>query len=370
MNFNLIDLFHGWTFECILIRFINHHEPNTKLKCKTLYDSYAEVEVVSNFQSNSELSLQEFKTAFDEVKLAVSLANQIENKSQKDYDLPKLLQDLESIKVPASIEELIELENNLDWDSIHQKRVDGLIAAWREYPLPHNRKLQGIRIYDQFDKGDLWPYAYIYSELLTNLLNKAQLTTPGYREIYFSVSHSLTEAKKNLALNTWHKYTYCSLNIEKFRSSDDRTKSKMLFESLKGGLRLIADFDKLDREKVEDVIRKIELNGTDSELIVLSKSKGDIKAQVVHSIPHDHRAKTTYYLELSSISTGESGKVKIAEIHSLWAPYIFGSLKIKKDVVEITGRKSERADVTRAMENLPERFEFRIEEVLKRATLG
>lgn len=112
LNYHLIEIFHGWTFECIIIRFINHPKSNKKLKCKTIYNTYAEIEIASNFDSNSELSLEQFLTAFDNVKIAASLANEIKTKSKKNYDLLKLSQDLNSLKTPTSIDELIELENS------------------------------------------------------------------------------------------------------------------------------------------------------------------------------------------------------------------------------------------------------------------
>ena len=365
LNYHLIELFHGWTFECILIRFINYPKPNKKLKCKTLYNTFAEIEIASNYDSNSELSLEQFLTAFDNVKIAASLAKEIKTKTEKDYDLPKLSQDLNSLKTPTSIDELIELESSLNNDVIRVKRVNGLINAWKKNPLPHNRRLKGVRIYDQFERTDLWPFAYIYSELLSNLLRHADITTPGYQEIYFSIGNSIEEAKRDLALETWHKYTYCSLDILQYKSSDNETKSEMLFDSLKEGLMLIVDFDHLDKKKIEDVISYIESNGTKTELVYFSKSKGELNAQIVHRIPNDHRKKTTYYLKLSNTKTGESGKVKIAELDSLWAPYSLGTIKIKKDTIEIVGRKSMRAEVSRGMDNLPERYEFEIEKIIK-----
>jgi|GEM_PF-2114278 len=370
LNFHLITLFHGWTYECILIRFINHPKPNKKFKCKILYKTFAEIEIASNFDSNSEISVEQFLFAFDKVKLAANLANEIQTNSEKDYNLPKLSQDINSLKTPTSIDELTELENFSNRNVIRIKRINGLIDAWKEYPLPHNKRLRAVRIYDQFERTDLWPFAYIYSELLSNLLRHADITTPGYQEIYFSIGNSINEAKRESALHTWHKYTYCSLDIALYKNSDDEAKSEMLFNSLKEGLRLIADFDHLAKEKIEDVISYIESNGTNTELVLFGKSKGDINAKIVYKISSDHRNKTTYYLELSNSRTGELGKVKIAELDSHWAPYSLGTIKIKKEIIEIVGRKSMRAEVSREMDNLPGRYEFEIDKVLKRRRNG
>lgn len=251
---------------------------------------------------------------------------------------------------------------------IRIKRVNGLINAWKENPLPHNKNLKGVRIYDQFERTDLWPFAYIYSELLSNLLRHADITTPGYQEIYFSIGNSIEEAKRDVALETWHKYTYCSLDIAQYKSSDDEAKSEMLFDSLKEGLMLIADFDHLDKQKIQDVISHIEQYRTQTELVYFSKRKGELNAQIVHRIPNDHRKKTTYYLKLSNTKTGESGKVKIAELDSLWAAYSLGTIKIKKNIIQIVGRKSMRAEVSREMNDHPELYEFGIENILKTKT--
>ena len=46
---------------------------------------------------------------------------------------------------------------------------------YKTNPTELNRNIVGIRIYDQLENGMLAPFDYIYSELFSNLLRRAEV---------------------------------------------------------------------------------------------------------------------------------------------------------------------------------------------------
>mgnify|MGYP000688424720 CR=1 FL=1 len=365
LNSHLIGKHYGWTFTNVVVQFVNFPKPSKKLKAKTLYKIFASVEVASAFEFNDQLSVEQFKEGYELVKEAVLLADGIQVED-KDYDFKAMYEDLLALPIPSTVDELdvLESESKQIRRANTAKRVDGLIGAWKQYVRPCDRQVVGVRIYDRLDREALWPFGYVYSELLSNLVLKFGITSPGYQEIYFQIAETLEEAKQEIAMESWHKYTYCQLDIEKFKTSSDDVKQKMLFESLKEGLLLIADFDHLDMSKIQQALDYIEENGIDSELTYSCVTKGNMTAKIVFKIPRGHRNDTAYFLELTDTDTNETGRVKIDEMLSHAAPSSFGKIKIKKKTVEIVGRKSVRAEISRELEGVPDKYEFSIESIM------
>ena len=164
----------------------------------------------------------------------------------------------------------------------------------------------------------------------------------------------------------WYKNTYCELDLKKYNVSSEEEQSKMLFNSIKSGLLLISDFDHLNKEKINKALKHVEENGLlDSELPLMSRSKDNITASIVFKVKKPGQNKTTYYLLLRDTTKNRIGKVKIDDISHWWAPYSFGQLKIKKETIEIIGRKSLKAESYRKSAHLPDSYIFDIDKILK-----
>ena len=102
---------------------------------------------------------------------------------------------------------------------------------YKTNPTELNRNIVGIRIYDQLENGMLAPFDYIYSELFSNLLRRAEVKLPNYSEIYVNIGETIEDAKQEISLETWHKYTYAALNLSKYLCSDKYEKSQMLLKA-------------------------------------------------------------------------------------------------------------------------------------------
>lgn len=192
-----------------------------------------------------------------------------------DYHEEKLYEDYKNALhfAPKTHEELIDYAKNEQKIMFRNQvnRADCLIDSYLGNPRSLTRHIKGIRIYDEFDKSILAQFNYIYSEIFGNLLRESGVMLPNYDEIYINIAETVEEAKQEIVLDTWHKYTYSTLDLSEYLSVDDTGESKMVFDSVCDGLRLITEFDHLDKGKIEEVIRIVANNGIDIELIYTSK---------------------------------------------------------------------------------------------------
>jgi hypothetical protein len=369
LNEHLIGEFHGQTFECILIRFIHHASPTRRLKLKTLYKTIAEVELNGNFKTANKLDLDDFQQGLLKVEEAIKKVSLIEMKEPMDFNENKLLEDFKSALefVPKTNEELAAYAKNQQEIRVKNqaKRADCLMYSCSIHPRLLTRTIIGIRIYDQFDKRTLSPFDYIYSELFSNLLRKAEVQLPNYDEIYVHIGETMEQAKQEIALDTWHKYTYSTLDVSKYLAADDTGKSQMLFHSICNALRLIAEFDHLEKEKIEEVIAAIKYHGLDMELTYASKQNKNYLVEVVYKVPRSHLDKAQYKLKVTDLKIGTSAIAPIDYITTYYAPYSFGKILIKKGEIVIKGRESFRAEISRKADKLPGEYVFKIAELFQ-----
>jgi hypothetical protein len=368
LNEHFIGDYHGQSFECILIRFINNAPINKKYKLKTLYESIAEVEIEGNFTDNEKLNIYDFQEGLSKVNEVIKIVPQIEIRDELDFNLDKLLNDLKAIfqKSPQTDDELKDYakrEKEIRYSNT-VKRVDCLIYSYKINPKLLNKKIIGVRVYDHFDRNAVSPYSYIYSQLFSNLLRKAEVKSPGYQEIYFSIAETMELAKQSFALETWHKYTYSTLNLSQYQQSDEEGKSKMVFKSMCEGLKLITDFDHLEKEKIEGVIDYITRNGIDTELVYATAQNKDYKVEIVYHVPHSHLTKADFKLRLTDINTNSTGILTIDKFDIDYAPFSIGKIHLNKKEVVIKGRNSLKAEISRNVDKLPSEYRFSIDEII------
>ena len=239
LNFHLIGKFHGWSYECLFIKLISNAPPKKKWKVNRTYDQWGNIELPFDLSQTN--GVNEFNMCFMQAKHAVDLLKTLEIKGSFDFRYEELLADLTDLEqiLPKSNDAYNRLLNEKSaMDSEFQRRrVDGRIKAHKDHPLSHSGKLVHVRIYDHFDNSELMPYRYMYTEIFGTLLRNADISTPGYREIYFSIDETLEAAKRELAFEKWHRYTYCSINISEYRKATDQQKEQMLLDSLIDGRR-------------------------------------------------------------------------------------------------------------------------------------
>jgi hypothetical protein len=368
LNEHFIGDYHGQSFECILIRFINNAPINKKYKLKTLYESIAEVEIEGNFTDNEKLNTYDFQEGLSKVNEVIKIVPQIEIRDELDFNLDKLLNDLKAIfqKSPQTDDELKDYakrEKEIRYSNT-VKRVDCLIYPYKINPKLLNKKIIGVRVYDHFDRNAVSPYSYIYSQLFSNLLRKAEVKSPGYQEIYFSIAETMEQAKQSFALETWHKYTYSTLNLSQYQQSDEEGKSKMVFKSMCEGLKLITDFDHLEKEKIEGVIDYITRNGIDTELVYATAQNKDYKVEIVYHVPNSHLTRADFKLRLTDINTNSTGILTIDKFDIDYAPFSIGKIHLNKKEVVIKGRNSLKAEISRNVDKLPSEYRFSIDEII------
>ncbi|WP_226681730.1 hypothetical protein [Sutcliffiella horikoshii] len=369
LNEHLIGEFHGKTFECILIRFINHAPPKKKYKLKSLYKIIAEVEIEGHFSDNKKINIADFQQGLSKVEQAIKLAPEIEMKEEVDFDIDRLLTSLKSIinAAPETDDDLKDYEKKQKEISYlnNVKRVDSLIYSCKINPKPLVKRIIGVRIYNHFERNTLSPYDYIYSEIFSNLLRNAEVKLPDYEEIYFSIGATMHQAKQEIALDEFFKYTYSTIDLNKYLHANEKDRENMVFHSMCEGLRLITKFDHLETDKIEVVIGEIAANGTDMELTYATTQNKNYLVEVIYQVPLSPLTKAEYKLRLTEISTKRTGIVSIDKLTTYYAPYSLGKIQIKKNEIIIKGRNSLRAEISREIDKFPSEYCFRIDAILE-----
>lgn len=361
LNYYLIEKFHGWSYECVFIKLISNAPPKKKWKVSRSYDQWGNIELPFQ-QSNS---VEEFHLGFSQVRQAVDLISTLKIKGLVDFRYEELLADLTDLEqiLPKSDKAYSELLNQKSaMDSQFQlRRVNGRIKAYKDYPMPHSRRLVYVRIYEHFDSAELMPYRYMYGEIFGTLLRNANILTPGYQEIYFSIDETLDAAKRELAFEKWHKYTYCALKIDQYRKATPEQKEQMLLDSLIDGLRLIADFDHLDKQKIESVIETVSKTKCRTPLTYAIKESSSHEVRIHYEISSDHTQRTPFYITIRNKSTNKEVTKLIDNFNTLWVPHFISKIKLSKDRVEIKGGGGLRGHISRDMDHIPDKYEFALD---------
>lgn len=181
-----------------------------------------------------------------------------------------------------------------------------------------NKPLHGIRVYSdlKFEGINLEPYLFIYENIFSNLLRRERIMLPGYNEIYLYIHRTLDEEKvKASHPAVWSKNTYGEIDVEKYQSSTEKDKAKMVFDSVCQGLRIISDFNHLDKDAIEKVIKVIEREGIETELIYTIKENKNYVVKVAYILPKVAREKAIFKLKIKDKNTGKEGRVDIGYIN-------------------------------------------------------
>ena len=265
LNYHLSEQFHGWAFDQLYIELFNNAPPLQKMACKNYGKHAARIELAGVFKSNRAMELQDLHQGFQLIMQAAEMAGTIPLKGRKQYLGSKLLDDLHALKtsLPSTSEELEDLyaaKATME-AALVLREVDGYLNACKDHPRRLTKTLTGIRVYEDMTPGPghLAPYTHLYNEIFNDELKQANIKTPHYKEIYFAIGTSLEDAKQKVPLvkHGFYRYTYCSIEMERYHRSDATEKEGMVFESLCEGLRLMAATDHLDEEKIENVISRV-----------------------------------------------------------------------------------------------------------------
>ncbi|MGC9930493.1 hypothetical protein [Priestia aryabhattai] len=366
LNEHLIGEFHGSTFECMLIRFINNPSSKKKYKLRVLYEDIAEIELPGNFINNKTLNVEDFLTGLHRVEEAIMLVKTIELKSELDFSEDKLLLKFQqSIKnAPRTLEELKAYfkKQKQTVQSNWAKLADLSMKRSLSNPKPLTKPLITISISAPIEETEP-NHSFIYTEVFSNLLRKAEVMLPGYSHIFIHLADTLVEAKQEFAPNHRIKDAFSIIDTKKYMASDNETKSNMMFSSIVSALRSITKFDHLEEHKIESVIRKIKEEGTDIELTYFSKQNDKYLAEVIYAVPKSHLTNAPFKLRVTDLNSNVVKTIKIDDINLFWCPYSFGSINIKKDSVVIKGRKSQRAEISRRADKLPDEYIFKIKDI-------
>ncbi|OGS69882.1 MAG: hypothetical protein A3G95_05750 [Flavobacteria bacterium RIFCSPLOWO2_12_FULL_31_7] len=277
LNYHLIEINHGISFDAIFITFIEKPKKDQKYKRKYLYKLYADISIDCEFENYNELSLSNFEKGFVSFQKSIEFIKEI-NIENRDFNESLLKTNIQDLKVliPKNEIELNKWVGKKDEIEriIHLKRMKCKFEQRKLNQKPLNVKLKGFRIYEDSENPDLRPYLNFISVTLSEIVKKFSFFTPKYKEIYFYISKNIDEAKKVFALEDWHEYAYAVLDYDTFLNSNIKEKFVLLYKSLSIAFYELSEIDNLDNQSIATVlnelnkkIKSITEENTDSDLI-------------------------------------------------------------------------------------------------------
>ena len=288
LNEYTIDSSCGDTFDMIVIRFLNNASSKRVERESKLYNFFALIEVKSSFQKQGEIDILEFQDAFRKVINSIERVEKIkiDNMDFNQEKLTELLRVAEH-NLPKSTKELEEYKEKQAQIKLNNKLrlVNCNIKKDEEIKRKLDKQLTGIRVYSELRFGgvDLEPYLFMYENIFSNLLRKEKIMLPGYSEIYLYIHKTLDDAKITAPHPAvWSKNTYGEIDVEKYQSSTEDDKGKMVFDSVCQGLSLICDFNHLDKGAIERVIKIVEKEGIETELEYITKENKNYMVKLIY----------------------------------------------------------------------------------------
>ncbi|MBT2636870.1 hypothetical protein [Bacillus sp. ISL-39] len=368
---NYSDVYNSLSF-----KYLNN--PPIKRQAKVLmpYGIHPEVEILSYFEDNGELSIETFQLALGLIQAAIPRIVHAPSKKEYEFNVEGLLRDMSiAAKVAPQTKEALEhMEKNKKQITIqnrmnHKLRV---IENFRENPRPLDTKLIGVRILsdrNRFnDDEDFYFYKNMYATIFSDVLRRYDICLPGYKEIYIELVNSLEEALDiSTSEEDWFQYTHGIIDYTIFKQSSQEMKEQLLLDSLVVALRYIADFDHLEKDKIERAIEYILRQKLDTPLIYFSKENEEYKVRIQYKVSREtiirNYVKASYELHISQKATGEERVIPLGVFETFNVPYILGSINVTKKQVTIKGRKGIRAEIYRSSEKAPSEYKFQLQDL-------
>ncbi|CAG9611834.1 hypothetical protein BACCIP111899_01006 [Bacillus rhizoplanae] len=340
------------------------------------YGIHPEVEILSDFRDNGKLCVETFHHALGLIQEAIHRIPHAPAKKEFDFDVKGLLRDISTAAkdAPHSKDAIKHLGDNKKQLTIQNRMNHKLrmVENFRENPRPLDTRLIGVRVlsnrYRFHDDEDIYFYQNMYAIIFSDVLRRYDIRLPSYKEIYIDLVNSLEEAIDiSTSKDDWFQYTHAILDYTRFKQSSQETKEQLLLDCLFEGLRFITDFDHLEKDKIESVIKYIQKHKLQTPLIYAIKENEEYEVKIQYKVTRENiignYVKASYNLHIFQKATGEERVIPLGVFETFNVPYVLGNIRLTKKQVTIRGRTGLRAEIYRSSEKAPSEYKFQFHEL-------
>jgi len=375
LNKQIIMNNYSSVYNSISFKFLNNPPKKREAKILMPYGIHPEVEILSQFDNNSNLCLGIFHLALGLLQDAIPLIPYAPAKEEFDFDVNGLLSDINKVAKdgPHSKEELKYLEDNKQ-QLILQNRMNyrlRIIENFRENPRPLDKRLIGVRVLNRFrfEDDDVYFYQNMYATIFSDVLRRYDIRLPVYQEIYFDLVNSEEEATDiTTRKEDWYQYTRAIFDYKRFKQSPQETKGQILLDCLIDGLRFITDFDHLEKHKIESAIEYIQKHKLETPLIYITRENEEYEVKIQYKVKSiiGNLVKACYDLHICQKVSGEERVIPLGVFETFDVPYVLGTIRLTKKQVTIKGRTGLRAEIYRSSEKAPSEYKFQFQELFSK----
>jgi hypothetical protein len=372
LNKHMIMNNYSSVYNSISFKFLNNPPKKRDAKVLMPYGIHPEVEILSSFEVDRNLSVETFQLALGLIQEAIPLIAHAPSKNEFDFDVEGLLRDISTAAkgAPHSKEALKHLEDDKQQLTLQNRMNHRLriIENFRENPRPLDTKLIGVRVLNRFrfEDDDVYFYQNMYATIFSDVLRRYDIRLPGYQEIYFDLVHSLEEAIDiSTQKEDWYQYTHAIFDYKRFKQSSQEMKEQILLDCLIDGLRFITDFDHLEEDKIESAIEYIQKHKLQTPLIYITRENEGYEVEIQYKIKSitGNLVKASYDLHICQKSSGEECVIPLGVFEPFNVPYVLGTIRLTKKQVTIKGRTGLRAEIYRSSEKASSEYKFQLHEL-------
>lgn len=376
LNTHVIMNNYSSVYNSVSFKFLNNPPKKREAKILMPYGIHPEVEILSDFRDNGKLCVETFHHALGLIQEAIHRIPHAPAKKEFDFDVKGLLRDISTAAkdAPHSKDAIKHLGDNKKQLTIQNRMNHKLrmVENFRENPRPLDTRLIGVRVlsnrYRFHDDEDIYFYQNMYAIIFSDVLRRYDIRLPSYKEIYIDLVNSLEEAIDiSTSKDDWFQYTHAILDYTRFKQSSQETKEQLLLDCLFEGLRFITDFDHLEKDKIESVIKYIQKHKLQTPLIYAIKENEEYEVKIQYKVTRENiignYVKASYNLHIFQKATGEERVIPLGVFETFNVPYVLGNIRLTKKQVTIRGRTGLRAEIYRSSEKAPSEYKFQFHEL-------
>lgn len=230
--------------------------------------------------------------------------------------------------------------------------------------LPKDKLIRDLRVYyNALPNKAFYPYDYQYSEIFLNLLTRNELRCPKYHHLYIQVAKTMDDAlKASFAIEDWYVYGLAVIDFDHYQQLPEKQKERCVFDLIVAGLKDIADLDQLDKTGIENVIRKIEEKGLDTELLFEEIENNSHLLRITY-LSRSMEEGCPVFFNLTDKTTQQTKRTEIGRAEKDQLRMWLQKISLTRKQIKIKSSSSVRGEVW--LKGMPKAMEFEIEDLMK-----
>lgn len=186
---------------------------------------------------------------------------------------------------------------------------------------------------------------------------------PVYHHLYIQVAQTEQEAlRQSFAIEDWYVNGIALIDFEEYQLLSEKQKEEKVFNIIVSGLKDIATIDHLDFSIIDNIVKKIQENGLDTELTFRTIENNSHKLQITY-LSRNAEEECPIFLNLTDKTKNVTKCKKIGTADKYQIYLWLQKITLTKKQIKVKSSSTSHAKVW--LQNKPDNMIFDIEELMK-----